>query len=129
MPRPTHRAAVVVVAHRDRVLLLRRGAAWASPGGFRKRGETARDTAVRELAEETGVRTSPSSLVDIGTLDDERGPTAAFLLRVDRRFDPQLSREHSGSQWVPLSRSGETVVRVDDPLVVCRPALDLLVRR
>jgi len=41
---------------------------WALPGGRRDRGETATDTALRELSEEVGLSLGPDRV--IGTLDD-----------------------------------------------------------
>ncbi|TLZ43817.1 MAG: NUDIX domain-containing protein [Methanobacteriota archaeon] len=58
-PTETVRASgAVVVGPRRRVLLLRRTdeGFWCLPKGKMERGETARDTAVREVREETGLR-------------------------------------------------------------------------
>lgn len=58
-------AACVVVTKGDLVLsVARRGtlASWGLPGGSVERGERARITASRELTEETGLSTDPSSL-------------------------------------------------------------------
>ncbi|MBL8833411.1 MAG: NUDIX hydrolase [Rhodospirillales bacterium] len=57
-PRP---AAIAVVRHEGRFLLVRRAnppdpGRWGFPGGKVEPGETVADAAVRELAEETGVR-------------------------------------------------------------------------
>jgi 8-oxo-dGTP pyrophosphatase MutT (NUDIX family) len=69
--------AVCVVSQRDvlALLLTRRAAGlrshagqWALPGGGRDRGESARDAALRELQEETGVRAGPGDV--LGMLDD-----------------------------------------------------------
>jgi 8-oxo-dGTP pyrophosphatase MutT (NUDIX family) len=69
--------AVCVVFQRDvlALLLTRRAAGlrshagqWALPGGGRDRGESARDAALRELQEETGVRAGPGDV--LGMLDD-----------------------------------------------------------
>ncbi len=69
--------AVCVVFQRDvRSLLLTRRAAslrghagqWALPGGGRDPGESARDAALRELHEETGVQAGPGDV--LGMLDD-----------------------------------------------------------
>ena len=69
--------ALCIVFQRDvRSLLITRRAAglrshagqWALPGGSRDPGESARDAALRELHEETGVRAGPGDV--LGTLDD-----------------------------------------------------------
>jgi len=59
---PHYDIAAAVVRNRRRVLIDRRrdegllGGLWEFPGGKRRRGETLRDAAVREVREETGVR-------------------------------------------------------------------------
>ena len=68
--------AVTLLTHRGEphVLVLRRAfhgrnpGQWALPGGRAEPGETAVQTALRELAEETGVRTGPEQVA--GRLDD-----------------------------------------------------------
>ena len=70
---------VAVVAIKDgRVLLIRRAkppraGRWSLPGGRQRLGETVRETARRELREETGVAaevTAPLDVVDSITRDD-----------------------------------------------------------
>ncbi len=62
---------VGVVAVKDgRVLLIRRGkppraGAWSLPGGRQRLGETVRETARRELREETGVEAEVTALLDV----------------------------------------------------------------
>jgi 8-oxo-dGTP pyrophosphatase MutT (NUDIX family) len=50
-------ASLVVVVHGDAVLMMFDAwrAQWELPGGTREQGETAQQTAVRELREETGI--------------------------------------------------------------------------
>ena len=61
-----------------KVLLVRRGGEpykgqWAFPGGFLKMDETAREGALRELREETGVE--PSAIGQLGVFSDvDRDP-------------------------------------------------------
>lgn len=68
-PMATTFAAVTVVADaRDRVLLVgspKRGG-WECPGGWREPGETPREGAVREVAEETRIELRPGSLTPVG---------------------------------------------------------------
>jgi ADP-ribose pyrophosphatase YjhB (NUDIX family) len=62
---------VGVVAIKDgRVLLIRRGkppreGGWSLPGGRQRLGETVRETALRELREETGVEAVVTALLDV----------------------------------------------------------------
>jgi 8-oxo-dGTP diphosphatase len=69
----------VVVFRDDRVLLVRRGTpprrhGWSIPGGAQEIDETVRETAHRELFEETGITVTLLGLVDVVdsiTRDDE----------------------------------------------------------
>jgi mutator protein MutT len=80
LPRP---AAIAVVRRADRFLLVRRGQApdpgrWGFPGGKIEPGETAAEAAVRELAEETGVRAEALGAFDCVDVI-RRGPDGALL--------------------------------------------------
>ena len=107
-------AAIAVVIHEDRVLLVRRKNApdaglWGFPGGHVDPGETALAAAARELAEETGVVATPERyLTNIDVI--ERDATGAlrfhFLLAaVLCRYvsgTPQAADDVSDAAWVPL---------------------------
>ena len=60
----------VVVLGPDGIVLVRRGkpprqGSWGLPGGAQERGETVDEAAVREVAEETGVKIDVLGLVDV----------------------------------------------------------------
>ena len=60
----------IVVFKADRVLLVRRGkppraGSWSLPGGRQRLGETVRETARREVREETGCEVAVTALLDV----------------------------------------------------------------
>ena len=65
------RVGVLAIARRgEKLLLVRRrnppdAGKWGFPGGAQELGETVAAAAVRELAEETGVRAEPSGVLDV----------------------------------------------------------------
>ena len=81
----------VVIPSEQGVILVRRGSEpyegqWALPGGFVEVGETVRQAAVREAAEETGLGVEISRLVGVYS-EPDRDPrghnvSVAFLARV-----------------------------------------------
>ena len=109
-------ARVVVLDARDRVLLVRGHDAgaperswWVSVGGGIAAGETAREAAVRELFEETGVRADPadlagpvlrrSSIFDFARVTC-RQDEEFFLLRLDHADDAVGTAAREG--WTEL---------------------------
>lgn len=108
--------ALIFAISSGRVLLLNRrdGSGWSHPGGWGEHRETALQTAVREVAEETGVElrfTAPVRNLKIRV--SERGyealPAAAanetaliyslFFVVVTTEFVPRLNSEHTGHTW------------------------------
>lgn len=87
-------ASLVVVCFGDSVLMIfdswRRQ--WELPGGEREPGETARQAAVRELAEETGIRAVDLDFVAVAECDLRRPNRREYvaLYRTDLRIAPQL---------------------------------------
>ena len=107
----------VVVWKDGQVLLIRRGkppseGRWSLPGGRQKLGETTRETATREIREETGLKIAVGNLLDVIdsiTRDGEGGVRYHYTL-VD--FD---------AEW----RSGEAVAAADAAAVAWADPEDL----
>jgi 8-oxo-dGTP pyrophosphatase MutT (NUDIX family) len=98
-------ASLVVVVHAGAVLMMfdRRRGQWELPGGMREPGETARETAARELAEETGIDGVPLTFAAVAEFDLTR-PARRELLAVYRTelgTAPRLtlSEEGLGFRW------------------------------
>lgn len=107
-------ADVVVTTTDGHVLLIERGwpphqGQWALPGGHCDVGETSREAAARELAEEAGVYAAPEELVQLGVWDepgrDPRGRyvTVAYHLTVIPGTTIQAGDDATAVQWWPLS--------------------------
>jgi 8-oxo-dGTP diphosphatase len=107
-------ADVVVTTTDGYVLLIERGwdpfkGHWALPGGHVDRGETSRDAAARELAEEAGVHAASGELDQIGVFDqpdrDPRGRyvTVAYHLTVIPGTIVEAGDDATNAQWWPLS--------------------------
>ena len=107
-------ADVVVTTTDGHVLLIERGwdphkGAWALPGGHVDPGETSRNAAVRELAEETSVYAMPAELNQVGIWDaphrDPRGRyvTVAYHLTVIPGTPIEAKDDAVDAQWWPLS--------------------------
>ena len=95
--RPSPRGPEVLLLRRP----ARRGAGEHPVTGKADPGEPAAACAVREAAEETGLR---GGLVELGhahRYEGRKGPFEehSFLLRVARMDEPQLSDEHVSYRW------------------------------
>jgi 8-oxo-dGTP diphosphatase len=69
--RPAHRGALVAVWHEGEILVLRSSyrPGWSLPGGGIARGESPRQAAVREIAEEIGLAVAPEALHEAQALE------------------------------------------------------------
>lgn len=126
-PVRSRRAVRVIVTDGSHVLMLQDSDPgvpgvrwWITPGGGVDPGERPRQTAVRELAEETGLRVEPDALrgplmrrfVVHGYSDQVLGQAELFyLLRVTERFDLDTSGftedeklTIGGWDWLPMNR-------------------------
>jgi 8-oxo-dGTP diphosphatase len=106
----------VVIIKGDDVLLIRRGqppreGEWSIPGGRQELGETVKETAVREVMEETGVTIANLKLIDVvdafGKHPD--GSLRQQWVLVDFRADwvsgePRAGGDAASVEWVPWSR-------------------------
>ncbi len=80
----------VVVWRGDEFLLIQRGkpprlGEWSIPGGGQELGETVRETAIREVREETGVEIAVGGLIDVvdSVRRDAQGRVAFHITLVD----------------------------------------------
>ena len=115
-PKPALTADLVVFSpDLDRVLLIKRGGhpflgCWAFPGGFANPDESAEQTALRELQEETGISTlTEDDICEIGLFStpgrDPRGWVVSdvFAAKVDpARMAVRAGDDASQAQWFKL---------------------------
>lgn len=117
MPRPRSITCGVLVSDGEHLLLGHATGSprWDIPKGLLERDETARDAAVRELAEETGLHVRPDQLRDLGLHAYlPRKDLALFSWRVPAMPDPAALVCRS----MFVDRFGRTVSEFDRFLVV-----------
>lgn len=99
LPKPPLQPTVgvgVVIVRKGQVLLIKRGkqprlGEWSIPGGRQEMGETVRETAVREVLEETGVTIANLRLIDV---------VDAFGKNPDGSLRNQWTLVDFGADWV-----------------------------
>ena len=102
----------VVVFRGDEVLLIRRAKEpvsdrWSIPGGAQEIGETVREAALREIAEETGVEIEIVGLIDVvdGITRDAEGRAKFHYTLVDFAAvwiagEAQAGSDAAATRWV-----------------------------
>jgi 8-oxo-dGTP pyrophosphatase MutT (NUDIX family) len=104
-------AGICLLAPDDVALfLLRNGGrdqagTWAFAGGGIEGGETPQECAIRETREETG-RIADGDLQEMGTTAIPNSDGASFVTfkqQIGAPFMPELSDEHTGFAWCPLT--------------------------
>ncbi|MGQ4334289.1 bifunctional class I SAM-dependent methyltransferase/NUDIX hydrolase [Streptomyces hayashii] len=102
---------VGAILHGPRGLLLgrHRGGTWELPGGTVEPGESLRETAVREVREETGLRAAPSDVRLLGTLLDQvdgvvRMTVGAVVTAWEGEPADQPGESVGDWRWYPLDR-------------------------
>jgi 8-oxo-dGTP diphosphatase len=118
-PRRPFAAVGVVVFQEDTVLLIRRGkppreGEWSLPGGSQNLGETVRETAAREVLEETGVSIGEPEFIEVidAILRDGEGRVRYHYTLIDFQAEwtagePVAADDARHAEWVPLSRLEE----------------------
>ncbi|HJL18230.1 MAG TPA: NUDIX domain-containing protein [Sandaracinaceae bacterium LLY-WYZ-13_1] len=110
-------ASVALVVHRERALVLRRRPndrgfphRWCLPGGRIEEGESPRETALRETAEETGLVIELRRVLGPRRLVYAHRPVTFEIHRFTARAardDVRISDEHVDSRWLSRAEAAE----------------------
>ena len=104
-------SSIVIYFDNGKVLLLKRkdsvpyGGLWGFPGGGAEKGETPKEAAIRETAEETGIKVLPEDLVFLQKVDspDKRKVHVFACNNFEGNVDAQkVYKEHDGYEWVAM---------------------------
>jgi mutator protein MutT len=115
---PTMDVAACFIRVDDQVLFLKRlptkpqGNTWGIPGGKFDKGETAEQTAIREIREETGIQIPKESMSYFGQFyvryPDMDYNFHIFEYEIDKlpevKYNP---KEHAGYRWVTLEEASQ----------------------
>lgn len=90
-------------------------------GGKPEVGESARDCAIREVAEELDVHLDPERLIHLGRFEtvavNEGVPLRAEVFTTDELVDPRPQAELEALQWVELDDPGPHQAPLNTDLV------------
>jgi len=103
---PIPATCLVVVDHRERLLLVKRSVEpkkgfWCLPGGFMELGETPSEAALRELHEETGLSGQIDRLLDVTSNPSDQYHTVLMVGYLVKTFigDPVAGDDASDIAW------------------------------
>ena len=106
---PATASAAAVLDERGRVLLIRRRiepfrGAWALPAGYQELDEDPRETALREVREESGLVVEVTRLFDVLWMPDDPRKPANVLVFLCRPVSGELTpgSDADRAQWFPL---------------------------
>lgn len=111
-------AGIMIINGND-VLMLKRSkeetsskGKWECPGGHIKKGETAWEAAKRETEEEIGRKINNKPIAVISTwIDPEHTKKyVMYIVRVNKKFKPKLSHEHSDGKWFSINDLPENMI-------------------
>jgi 8-oxo-dGTP pyrophosphatase MutT (NUDIX family) len=112
--------SLIVVALAGTVLMMfdARRRQWELPGGMRELGESARQTAVRELAEETGIRTNDLDLAAVAEFELARPARREYaaVYRTELQVAPHLVVNDEALRfqwWDPRTPSSDDMSPLD----------------
>ena len=122
--------AGIVLWRGDEILIMKRAEGFASggwfiPAGHVEPGERPAGTAVRELAEETGIVLPPGalSLAEIMSYEHDGGlaHSALYNARCPDGTEPVLNNEHAAARWMTPEAF---IARFLDPVMLAGRGLD-----
>ena len=124
----------VVVFRGDEVLLIKRGKPpvsdrWSIPGGAQEVGETVREAALREVAEETGIEIDIVGLIDVvdGITRDAGGRAKYHYTLVDfaalwRSGEARAASDAAATRWIGHDALSEVALWDETRRIVARAA-------